>query len=330
MTPLVSAIISTYNSEFFIQGKIEDLLNQSIKDKLEIIIVNSGSLQNEENIIKHYLDNYDNIRYLKTENRETIYKAWNRGIKIASGKYITNSNTDDRLKYDALEILSSALEADIKIGMVYADQYVTSVPNISFDIKYKESLMKQMNYSRIMLLSEYFLGSQSMWRSDVHFNAGIWFDEKYEIAGDYDFALKVSEIYNIQRVPGVLGSYYKSGNNSNKEFQNIDRTQNEVIEIQLKYARRYIDRLSSADIKSLLHLISIINYIPPLLFSASRRLLDKISHRNQIPSRIFWIWLGSLIEEKKGRIDNAKKYCMKYLNNSNNLLAKQYEHLSKL
>ena len=44
--PLVSAIISTYNSAFFIRGRIENLLNQTISDQLEIIIVNSGSDEN--------------------------------------------------------------------------------------------------------------------------------------------------------------------------------------------------------------------------------------------------------------------------------------------
>ena len=79
---LVSAIISTYNSEKFIRGKIEDLLAQTIIDKLEIIIVNSGSQQNEDEIIREYLDKYHNIKYIKTKARETISKAWNRGIKI--------------------------------------------------------------------------------------------------------------------------------------------------------------------------------------------------------------------------------------------------------
>ena len=40
---LVSAIVSTYNSEKFIRGCLEDLENQTIADKLEIIVVNSGS-----------------------------------------------------------------------------------------------------------------------------------------------------------------------------------------------------------------------------------------------------------------------------------------------
>ena len=40
---LVSAIVSTYNAEKFIRGCLEDLENQTIADRLEIVVVNSGS-----------------------------------------------------------------------------------------------------------------------------------------------------------------------------------------------------------------------------------------------------------------------------------------------
>ena len=51
---LVSAIVSTYNSERFIRGCLEDLENQTIADRLEIVVVNSGSEQNEDRIIKEF------------------------------------------------------------------------------------------------------------------------------------------------------------------------------------------------------------------------------------------------------------------------------------
>ncbi len=61
-TYLVSAIVSTYNSEKFLTGCLEDLERQTIADKLEIIVVNSGSQQNEETIVKEFQQKYDNIR----------------------------------------------------------------------------------------------------------------------------------------------------------------------------------------------------------------------------------------------------------------------------
>src|SRR3972149_11679791 len=85
---IVSAIVSVYNCERFIRGCLEDLEAQTIADRVEIICVNSGSQQNEEAIIKEFQEKYDNIVYIKTTERETLYRAWNRGIKIARGKYI--------------------------------------------------------------------------------------------------------------------------------------------------------------------------------------------------------------------------------------------------
>ncbi len=93
---IVSAIVSTYNSERFMRGCLEDLENQTIANKIEIIVVDSGSEQDEESIVKEFQKKYSNIKYIKTDNRENVYTAWNRAIKAASGRYVSNANTDDR------------------------------------------------------------------------------------------------------------------------------------------------------------------------------------------------------------------------------------------
>ena len=86
---LVSAIVSTFNAARFIRGCIEDLEGQTISDKIEIIIVDSASEQNEGEIVREFQERYPNIRYTRTEQRESVYAAWNRGIRMARGKYIT-------------------------------------------------------------------------------------------------------------------------------------------------------------------------------------------------------------------------------------------------
>ena len=89
---------------------LEDIGQQTIADKLEIIVVNSGFQQNEEPIIKRFQEKYDNIVYIKTENRETLYQAWNRGIKAASGRCITNANSDGRHRKSAFETMVCKLD----------------------------------------------------------------------------------------------------------------------------------------------------------------------------------------------------------------------------
>ncbi|HEX2975931.1 MAG TPA: glycosyltransferase, partial [Bacteroidales bacterium] len=125
--PKVSAIVSVYNSEKFIRGCLDDLLGQTLYEKgeLEIVLVNAGSKENEDAIIREYKSKHPDIKYIKTDERETIYQAWNRGVKASSGKFITNANTDDRHRRDALEVLSGHLDRNEDVDLVYSDLYVT-------------------------------------------------------------------------------------------------------------------------------------------------------------------------------------------------------------
>ena len=113
------------------RGRLENLIGQTIFHKMEIVVVNSGSRENEERIVHEYVAAYPNILYTSTIQRETIYRAWNRGIAISRGKYITNANTDDILRNDALEVLASALDANPGVAMVYADQYNRHSPTLN-------------------------------------------------------------------------------------------------------------------------------------------------------------------------------------------------------
>jgi len=133
MEPLVSAIVSTYNSERFIRGCIEDLEAQTIADRIEIIVIDSASPQNEGAIVAELQQQYPNIRYTRTAERETLYKAWNRAIEQARGRYITNANTDDRHRRDALEVLVRTLDENRDAAFAYGDALVTLEENTTWD-----------------------------------------------------------------------------------------------------------------------------------------------------------------------------------------------------
>lgn len=329
--PLVSVIVSTYNSERFIERKILDLLQQTIIDKIEIIIVNSGSEQNEGSIIKKYCEIYNNIRYIKTNNRETIYKAWNRGIRIAKGKYITNANTDDILRNDALEILSNKLDSDITIGLVYGDQYITHSTVTSFkDVRFLKRVYK-LDYSPFRLLWRNIVGSQPMWRASIHFDNNIWFNENFEVSGDSEFEFRVSQKYKLRRVPEILGIYYKSLNDENKEFQDRELTKSESLSVKEKSARCYIEGLEVNDFNKMKWKILFNLLLPRIIYSSFRIIIEKFKPYKQVPPRIFWYWFASLYYEYKGNLQKAQRYCKKYIYSiDNHLILRQYEHLKSL
>lgn len=208
---LISAIVSVYNCERFIAGCLEDLEQQTIADKLEIVVVNSGSQQNEEAIIKKFQEKYNNIVYIKTENRETIYQAWNRGIKAASGKYITNANTDDRHRKNAFEIMVNLLESNGDVDLVYADDIMTENENDTFQKHTAVGCLNWPEFDRYELLLDCFIGPHPMWRKNLHEEFGF-FDESLKVAGDYEFWLRLSEKCNFKHIKECLGLYLRNPN----------------------------------------------------------------------------------------------------------------------
>ena len=62
----ISIIVPIYNAEKYLNKCIDSIINQS-KKELEIILINDGSTDNSENIIKKYDDK--RIKYFKNKNK---------------------------------------------------------------------------------------------------------------------------------------------------------------------------------------------------------------------------------------------------------------------
>lgn len=105
-THLISVVMPVYNGEKYLNEAIDSVLNQTFKD-FEFIIINDGSTDKTEEIIKGYSDK--RIKYIKQENTG-IGGALRKGCNIASGKYIARMDADDvclpnrfKVQFDFLE-----------------------------------------------------------------------------------------------------------------------------------------------------------------------------------------------------------------------------------
>ena len=101
----VSVIIPAYNAEPFIERAIDSVLSQTYKN-VEIIVINDGSTDKTEQKVKAYIEKYENIKLISTENGG-VCRARNIGIETASGEYISFLDADDELLPDALEVMIS-------------------------------------------------------------------------------------------------------------------------------------------------------------------------------------------------------------------------------
>lgn len=96
---LFSIVIPTYNRADFIDKTIQSLLKQTYLN-FEIIVIDDGSTDNTEEVVKAIKDN--RIRYYKKENAERG-AARNFGAYKAKGNYINFFDSDDLAYSNHLE-----------------------------------------------------------------------------------------------------------------------------------------------------------------------------------------------------------------------------------
>ena len=73
---LVTAIVSTYASERFIRGAMDDLVAQTIFPRTEVIVIDSASPEAEAKIVGEYARRFpENIFYHRTPRRESLYAS---------------------------------------------------------------------------------------------------------------------------------------------------------------------------------------------------------------------------------------------------------------
>lgn len=231
--PRVTIITSLYNGDLFIEGFLHDIVQQTIFNQCELLIINANSPGNETPIIETYCKRYPNIRYIKLNHDPGLYGVWNLGIKMARADYVTNANVDDRLAYTCYEEHANCLDNHPEVNLVYSDHYASYVPNEDFyaarlhnnGVWYYREFSQQNNEAYCLG------GNHPMWRLSMHDKAGL-FNETFACAGDWEMWIRA----------GRSGSIFKKINKNlavffinRKGLSAQDRHKNEIARIEKMY-----------------------------------------------------------------------------------------------
>ena len=235
-TPLVSAIVAAYNAERFMRGLLEDLQAQTIADKMEIIIVETGSETQEIDIVREYQERFSNIIYVRTSGRVSAVAATNIGVKMATGKFIALTPTDDRLRRDALEVMAKVLAECPEVGTVYADVLMTQFENQTFEKCIRSGYSIRFDFSPDMMLTGYHMGPLFMSRKTVYEQVGL-FDERFLCGADFDFHCRVALKMKMKHIPQFLGLYMKNPNGV--VLTNVETSNLEFSQIKEKYRNQF-------------------------------------------------------------------------------------------
>lgn len=107
-TPLLSIVVPVFNTERYISRCLNSLINQSLQE-IEIIVVNDGSPDRADDIIKNFLPN-PKIKYTKLRDNNGLGYARNVGLNQSAGKYIAFVDSDDWVDLDLYQLMYSFLE----------------------------------------------------------------------------------------------------------------------------------------------------------------------------------------------------------------------------
>ena len=119
--PLFSIIVVCYERYYNVQCLIYSLLCQKFNN-FEVILIHDGYNEKHEKIIKPFLSD-PRFKYIFTEKR---YNDWgmtlrNKGIEMAQGKWIINTNDDNYYTPNFFDEVYNAINSNPESNFIYYD-----------------------------------------------------------------------------------------------------------------------------------------------------------------------------------------------------------------
>ncbi|PLT31751.1 glycosyltransferase family 2 protein [Peribacillus deserti] len=119
MAALVSIVIPVYNAAPYLEACLKSVLRQTYQS-LEVLIINDGSTDESEEIVKRFTTADSRLSLYSQENHGLGYTR-NRGISLCSGAYVFFLDSDDLIPEKAIESLvipAETHQADYAVGKV--------------------------------------------------------------------------------------------------------------------------------------------------------------------------------------------------------------------
>ena len=205
-SPKVSVIMPVYNSEKYLRESIQSVIKQTYTN-FELILVNDESIDCSLQICYEYQLCDVRIRVINIRHSGTSH-ARNIGLKVASGKYLSFLDIDDRWEPTFLEELIALLDKNPNIDFVYSgsDELDKNRNVINVQENYKVGKFNIYIYKSGELRIPFNMDSFIV-RRNLIIRYKINFPEGYKISEDICFFLKILCVVPAYYVPKVLTHY---------------------------------------------------------------------------------------------------------------------------
>jgi glycosyltransferase involved in cell wall biosynthesis len=202
-SPMVSVLLSVYNSEKYVSEAIESILKQTFKN-FEFVIIDDASKDSSWNIIEQF--SKIDFRIVAVRNSINIggCQTLIRGINYCTGKYIARLDNDDWSYPERLKKQVDYMEAHPDVGVLGSSiDIISESGNIIGRRTYKltdEEIRKNMFYSSP------FAHPVVMFRKSILDQVGPY-DAEFAPADDYELYFRIGKISKFANLSDVLLKY---------------------------------------------------------------------------------------------------------------------------
>ena len=177
--------MNCHDGERYLKNSILSILNQDYKN-WELIFWDNKSKDKSKEIVLNFKDK--RIKYFRSKNFTTLYKARNLAISKAKGEYVSFLDTDDWWSKKKLFKQVELIKKNKSINFIHSNFYVYG----------QQSKVKKLYSSKKIpngkitqyLLNDYKLGILTVLMKRTFFKKKK-FNTKYNIIGDFDYFIKL-------------------------------------------------------------------------------------------------------------------------------------------
>ncbi|MCF7908152.1 MAG: glycosyltransferase [Candidatus Omnitrophica bacterium] len=201
---MISVITPVYNGERFIQGCLENVIEQKCPEA-EHLLIDGGSTDKTVAIISKYAKRYRHIRWV-SEKDQGQSQALNKGLAMSKGEIISSLNVDDFYEpgvlNQILELFKDLPEPSLLVGNcnVWGDEGKILQINKP----------KKMGITDLLSLKEPFPWNPSayFYHKSLHQKIGLYLtDEPYgPYMMDIDFIIRAVLVAKVKYIDEIWGN----------------------------------------------------------------------------------------------------------------------------
>lgn len=324
---MVSVIIPSYNHYKFLKQRIESVLNQTYKD-FEVIILDDCSPDGSHRIIEEYRLRPPISKVIfNDQNSGSVFKQWEKGIALATGKYTWIAESDDFADKDFLTKMVNILDNDDSLGFAYCSSLTVNENNEldsgSTAADRRNLLFKCVTWNKSFKYEgELFLKDYLSMHNVVDNASAVLFRTKelkqlsfnineYKFAGDWNVYMDISMRSNVYYLHEYLSYYRVHTHNASRNALINNQLTIEQFKIISKYYNYILKKGDNG--KNYTNNINIqLLILPPLIKSKKRRdLYRRLKHidsklLHQLLPDIPYVFLYLVIRTLKKKIKNRK------------------------